>query len=86
MAAAASSNLKKVTLELGGKSAHLVFKSANLKEGPFLFLVYVSLVKVLQVLCSHAIVATARSTREALRGSAGSFNPLGATFCSVFHR
>lgn len=32
MAAAASSNLKKVTLELGGKSAHIVFKSANLKE------------------------------------------------------
>lgn len=32
MAAAANSNLKKVTLELGGKSPHIVFKSANLKE------------------------------------------------------
>ncbi|GAA6042950.1 hypothetical protein JCM8097_000016 [Rhodosporidiobolus ruineniae] len=30
--AAAQSNLKKVTLELGGKSANIVFKDANLKE------------------------------------------------------
>lgn len=30
--AAAQSNLKKVTLELGGKSANIVFESANLEE------------------------------------------------------
>lgn len=30
MEAAAKSNLKKVTLELGGKSAHLIFPSADL--------------------------------------------------------
>jgi len=32
MQAAALSNLKKVTLELGGKSPHIIFASANLKE------------------------------------------------------
>lgn len=42
MAAAATSNLKKVTLELGGKSAHLVFKSANLKEGSFSLVKFIS--------------------------------------------
>lgn len=30
--AAAQSNLKKVSLELGGKSANVVFESANLEE------------------------------------------------------
>lgn len=29
---AAQSNLKKVTLELGGKSANVIFESANLEE------------------------------------------------------
>lgn len=33
MAAAAMSNLKKVSLELGGKSPQLIFESANLDEG-----------------------------------------------------
>jgi hypothetical protein len=33
MEAAAKSNLKKVTLELGGKSPHLIFESADLEEG-----------------------------------------------------
>ena len=33
MAAAAESNLKKVSLELGGKSPHLVFESADLDQG-----------------------------------------------------
>ena len=33
MAAAANSNLKKVSLELGGKSPQLIFESANLDEG-----------------------------------------------------
>jgi aldehyde dehydrogenase (NAD+) len=32
VAASAESNLKKVTLELGGKSANIVFKGANLAE------------------------------------------------------
>jgi len=33
MEAAAKSNLKKVSLELGGKSPHLVFESANIDQG-----------------------------------------------------
>jgi aldehyde dehydrogenase (NAD+) len=33
MAAAAASNLKKVTLELGGKSPNIVFPSADLQQG-----------------------------------------------------
>jgi aldehyde dehydrogenase (NAD+) len=33
MEAAANSNLKKVSLELGGKSPHLVFESANIEQG-----------------------------------------------------
>jgi aldehyde dehydrogenase (NAD+) len=33
MEAAARSNIKKVSLELGGKSAHLVFASANIDQG-----------------------------------------------------
>jgi aldehyde dehydrogenase (NAD+) len=33
MEAAASSNLKKVSLELGGKSPHLIFESANIEQG-----------------------------------------------------
>jgi aldehyde dehydrogenase (NAD+) len=33
MEAAANSNLKKVSLELGGKSPHLVFESANIDQG-----------------------------------------------------
>jgi aldehyde dehydrogenase (NAD+) len=33
MLAAASSNLKKVTLELGGKSPNIVFPSADLQQG-----------------------------------------------------
>lgn len=33
MAAAANSNLKKVTLELGGKSPQLIFESADLDQG-----------------------------------------------------
>jgi aldehyde dehydrogenase (NAD+) len=33
MEAAAKSNLKKVSLELGGKSPHLVFESANIEQG-----------------------------------------------------
>lgn len=35
MEAAAKSNLKKVSLELGGKSPHLVFESADLDQGVF---------------------------------------------------
>ncbi len=31
--AAAASNLKKVSLELGGKSPHLIFESANIEQG-----------------------------------------------------
>ena len=33
MEAAANSNLKKVSLELGGKSPHLIFESANIEQG-----------------------------------------------------
>ena len=33
MAAAAESNLKKVSLELGGKSPQLIFESADLDQG-----------------------------------------------------
>ena len=33
MEAAARSNLKKVSLELGGKSPHIVFESANIEQG-----------------------------------------------------
>lgn len=33
MEAAAKSNLKKVTLELGGKSPYLIFESADLEQG-----------------------------------------------------
>lgn len=33
MLAAANSNLKKVTLELGGKSPNIVFPSADLQQG-----------------------------------------------------
>jgi aldehyde dehydrogenase (NAD+) len=33
MEAAAKSNLKKVSLELGGKSPHLIFESANIEQG-----------------------------------------------------
>ncbi len=33
MKAAAESNLKKVSLELGGKSPHLIFESADLDQG-----------------------------------------------------
>jgi hypothetical protein len=33
MEAAATSNLKKVSLELGGKSPHLIFESANIEQG-----------------------------------------------------
>ena len=33
LAAASTSNLKKVSLELGGKSPHLVFESANIEQG-----------------------------------------------------
>jgi len=33
MEAAAKSNLKKVSLELGGKSPHLVFETANIEQG-----------------------------------------------------
>ena len=33
MEAAANSNLKKVSLELGGKSPHVVFESANIEQG-----------------------------------------------------
>jgi len=33
MEAAARSNLKKVSLELGGKSPHIVFESANIDQG-----------------------------------------------------
>ena len=33
MEAAAKTNLKKVSLELGGKSPHLVFESANIEQG-----------------------------------------------------
>ncbi len=33
MEAAAKSNLKKVSLELGGKSPHIVFESANIEQG-----------------------------------------------------
>ena len=33
MAAAAASNLKKVSLELGGKSPQLIFESADLEQG-----------------------------------------------------
>jgi aldehyde dehydrogenase (NAD+) len=33
MEAAAKSNLKKVSLELGGKSPHIVFESADLEQG-----------------------------------------------------
>lgn len=33
MEAAAKSNLKKVSLELGGKSPHLIFDSANIEQG-----------------------------------------------------
>ena len=33
MEAAANSNLKKVSLELGGKSPHLVFASADIEQG-----------------------------------------------------
>ena len=36
MTAAAESNLKKVSLELGGKSPHLIFESADLDQGTFL--------------------------------------------------
>jgi hypothetical protein len=35
MEAAAKSNLKKISLELGGKSPHLVFESADLDQGAF---------------------------------------------------
>jgi hypothetical protein len=35
MEAAAKSNLKKVSLELGGKSPHIVFESADLEQGSF---------------------------------------------------
>ncbi|TPX35972.1 hypothetical protein SmJEL517_g01816 [Synchytrium microbalum] len=35
MAMAAASNLKKVSLELGGKSAHIVFKDANIDKAVF---------------------------------------------------
>ena len=37
MTAAAESNLKKVSLELGGKSPHLVFESADLDQGAYSF-------------------------------------------------
>ncbi|KAG2013751.1 aldehyde dehydrogenase, variant 2 [Coprinopsis cinerea AmutBmut pab1-1] len=37
MEAAAKSNLKKVSLELGGKSPHLVFESADLEQGKLVF-------------------------------------------------
>ena len=33
MEAAANSNLKKVSLELGGKSPHIIFESANIEQG-----------------------------------------------------
>jgi len=33
MEASAKSNLKKISLELGGKSPHLVFESADLEQG-----------------------------------------------------
>jgi len=33
MEAAAKSNLKKVSLELGGKSPHIIFESANIEQG-----------------------------------------------------
>jgi aldehyde dehydrogenase (NAD+) len=33
MEAAAKSNLKKVSLELGGKSPHIIFESADLEQG-----------------------------------------------------
>lgn len=33
MEASAKSNLKKVSLELGGKSPHLIFESANIEQG-----------------------------------------------------
>jgi hypothetical protein len=33
LAAAATSNLKKVSLELGGKSPHIIFESANIEQG-----------------------------------------------------
>lgn len=33
MEAAAKSNLKKVSLELGGKSPHIVFETANIEQG-----------------------------------------------------
>ena len=35
MAAAAASNLKKVSLELGGKSAHIVFEDADIDKAVF---------------------------------------------------
>ena len=35
MEAAAKSNLKKVSLELGGKSPHLIFESADLDQGEY---------------------------------------------------
>jgi acyl-CoA reductase-like NAD-dependent aldehyde dehydrogenase len=35
MEAAAKSNLKKVTLELGGKSPHLIFESCDMDQGRF---------------------------------------------------
>jgi aldehyde dehydrogenase (NAD+) len=38
MEAAAKSNLKKVSLELGGKSPHLVFESANIEQGTAMIL------------------------------------------------
>jgi hypothetical protein len=38
MKAAADSNLKKVSLELGGKSPHLIFESADLDQGAKCFL------------------------------------------------
>ena len=38
MKAAADSNLKKVSLELGGKSPHLIFESADLDQGKHLML------------------------------------------------
>ena len=33
LAAASTSNLKKVSLELGGKSPHVIFESANIEQG-----------------------------------------------------